>query len=329
MTLYIIRRVFFAILTIWAISVITFIIIQLPPGDYVTIYIAQLEQSGGVVGDEEAKALRDQYGVNQPFVVQYYKWVRAILQGNFGLAFEYQRPVVEVIGNRLWLTVALTFVSIMFTWILAIPIGIYSAVRQYSLGDYAFTFIGFIGLAVPNFLLAMILIYLGIAWFGTSVGGLFSAEYIDQPWNLARVLDLLSHLWLPSIVLAIAGTAQLIRVLRANLLDELRKPYVVTARAKGLSEWSLIRKYPLRVALNPLISTIGYLLPLIVSGSIIVSVVMNLPTMGPLLLKALLAQDMFLAGTIVLLIGIMTVVGTFISDLLLAWADPRIRLERM
>ncbi|MGQ4810173.1 Nickel transport system permease protein NikB [Candidatus Entotheonellaceae bacterium PAL068K] len=329
MTLYIIRRFFFAVLTIWAISVITFIIIQLPPGDYVTIYIAQLEETGGVVGDEEAEALRDQYGVNQPFIVQYYKWVRAILRGNFGLAFEYQRPVVEVIGNRLWLTVALTFVSIMFTWILAIPIGIYSAVRQYSLGDYAFTFIGFIGLAIPNFLLAMILIYLGIAWFGTSVGGLFSAEYIDQPWNLARVLDLLSHLWLPSIVLAIAGTAQLIRVLRANLLDELRKPYVVTARAKGLSEWSLIRKYPLRVALNPLISTIGYLLPLIVSGSIIVSVVMNLPTMGPLLLKALLAQDMFLAGTIVLLIGIMTVVGTFISDLLLAWVDPRIRLERM
>ncbi|ETX09105.1 ABC transporter permease [Candidatus Entotheonella palauensis] len=329
MAVYIARRFFFALLTIWAISVITFLIIQLPPGDYVTIYIAQLEATGGVVGDEEAKALREQYGVNQPFIVQYYKWVRSILRGNFGLAFEYQRPVSEVIGDRLWLTAALTFVSIMFTWILAIPIGIYSAVRQYSIGDYAFTFVGFIGLAIPNFLLAMILIYVGIVWFGSSVGGLFSAEYVDQPWNLARTLDLLSHLWLPSLVLAIAGTAQLIRVLRANLLDELRKPYVVTARAKGLSEWQVIFKYPLRVALNPLISTIGYLLPLIVSGSIIVSVVMNLPTMGPLLLKALLAQDMFLAGTIVLLIGIMTVIGTFISDLLLAWVDPRIRLENL
>lgn len=232
-----------------------------------------------------------------------------------------------MLGDRLALTAILTFTSIIFTWILAIPIGIYSAVKQYSVGDYVFTFVGFLGLGLPNFLLALVVLYVGFVAFDANVGGLFSPEYAAEPYTLAKILDLLNHLWLPSIVLAIAGTAQLIRVLRANLLDELRKPYVVTARAKGLDEWRVIMKYPLRVALNPLISTIGYLLPLIVSGSIIVSVVMSLPTVGPLLLKALLAQDMFLAGTIILMIGIMTVVGTLISDLLLAWIDPRIKLE--
>ena len=229
--------------------------------------------------------------------------------------------------TRLLLTAALTFTSIIFTWILAIPIGIYSAVKQYSVGDYTFTFIGFIGLGVPNFLLALVVLYAGFVWFGANVGGLFSPEMVDAPYGVAKVFDLLNHLWMPSLILAIAGTAQLIRVLRANLLDELRKPYVVTARAKGLSEWRVVLKYPFRVAMNPLISTIGYLLPLIVSGSIIVSVVMSLPTVGPLLLKALIAQDMFLAGTIILMIGLMTVVGTFISDIMLAWVDPRIRLE--
>ena len=243
------------------------------------------------------------------------------------MAFEYDRPVSEVIGDRLVLTVALTFTSIIFTWVLAIPIGLYSAVKQYSLGDYAFTFIGFIGLAVPNFLLALIVLYGGFVFFNANVGGLFSPEYELAPYSIGKVIDLLNHLWMPSIILAMAGTAQLIRVLRANLLDELRKPYVVTARAKGLSEWRVVFKYPLRVAMNPLISTIGYLLPLIVSGSIIVSVVMSLPTVGPLLLKALIAQDMFLAGTIIMMIGILTVIGTFISDILLAIVDPRIRIE--
>ena len=316
-----------ALLTVWAISLISFAIIQLPPGDYVTAYVAQLEAAGDFVSEDEAANLRAQYGLEQPFPVQYYKWVRQAANGNFGMAMEYRLPVIEVIGDRLALTAVLTFTSIIFTWILAVPIGIYSAVRQYSVGDYAFTFVGFMGLAIPNFLLALIVLYVGFVWFDASVGGLFSPDMIDQPYGFAKILDLLSHLWLPSIILAIAGTAQLIRVLRANLLDEIRKPYVVTARAKGLSEWRVILKYPFRVALNPLISTIGYLLPLIVSGSIIVSVVMSLPTVGPLLLKALIAQDMFLAGTIILLIGLMTVVGTFISDLLLAWVDPRIRLE--
>ena len=321
------KRLFFAFLTIWAVSVVSFAIIQLPPGDYVTAYVAQLISTGTQVTDEEAANLRDQYGLDRPFPVQYAKWVRQVANGNFGLSMEYQRPVTEVIGDRLFLTAALAFASIIFTWILAIPIGIYSAVKQYSTGDYVFTFIGFIGLAVPNFLLALVLLYFGFVFFGANIGGLFSPEYADAPYSLGKVIDLLNHLWLPSIVLAVAGTAQLVRVLRANLLDELRKPYVVTARAKGLSEWRVILKYPLRVALNPLMSTIGYLLPLLVSGSIIISVVMSLPTVGPMLLRSLLAQDMFLAGTIIFLIGIMTVIGTFISDLLLAWIDPRIRLE--
>ena len=321
------RRLVLALITTWAISVIAFAIIQLPPGDYVTAYIAQLEAQGDFVSEDEAVTLRAEYGLDQPFPVQYYKWMRQAVRGNFGVAMEYRRPVSDVIGDRLILTAALTFTSIIFTWILAIPIGIYSAVKQYSVGDYTFTFIGFIGLGVPNFLLALVVLYAGFVWFGANVGGLFSPEYVDAPYSVAKMLDLLNHLWMPSLILAIAGTAQLIRVLRANLLDELRKPYVVTARAKGLSEWRVVLKYPFRVAMNPLISTIGYLLPLIVSGSIIVSVVMSLPTVGPLLLKALIAQDMFLAGTIIMMIGLMTVVGTFISDILLAWVDPRIRLE--
>jgi peptide/nickel transport system permease protein len=325
--IYFVRRLILALVTVWAISVISFAIIQLPPGDFVTAYIAQLQSMGTIVSQAEGEAMRIEYGLDRPFWVQYYKWVQRIFKGDFGLAMEYRRPVMEVIGDRLALTAVLTFTSIMFTWILAIPIGIYSAVKQYSIGDYVFTFIGFLGLALPNFLLALVVLYIGFVVFSANVGGLFSPEFVDAPYNFAKIMDLLNHLWLPSIILAVAGTAQLIRVLRANLLDELRKPYVVTARAKGLSEWRVIMKYPLRVALNPLISTIGYLLPLIVSGSIIVSVVMSLPTVGPLLLKALLAQDMFLAGTIILMIGIMTVIGTLISDLLLAWIDPRIKLE--
>ena len=327
MLAFLARRLILALITVWAISLITFAIIQLPPGDYVSAYIAQLETQGDVVSEEEAIAIRAEYGLEQPIPVQYLKWMNQAFQGNFGVAMEYRRPVLDVIGDRLALTAALTFTSIIFTWILVIPIGIYSAMRQYSIGDYTFTFIGFVGLGVPNFLLALVVLYAGFVWFGASVGGLFSPEMVDAPYSFAKIVDLLNHLWMPSLILAVAGTAQLIRVLRANLLDELRKPYVITARAKGLSEWRVVMKYPFRVALNPLISTIGYLLPLIVSGSIIVSVVMSLPTVGPLLLKALIAQDMFLAGTIILLIGVMTVVGTFISDLLLAWIDPRIRLE--
>lgn len=327
MLAYIVRRLLIAIGTVWLISVVAFTIIQLPPGDYVTSYIAQLMATGSMVTQEEAENLRAQYGLDQPMYVQYLKWVWLVLHGNFGVSMEWKRPVTEVIGDRLLLTALLALTAVVFTWILAIPIGIYSAVRQYSLGDYVCTCVGFIGLAVPNFLLALVIMYLAFKYFGASVGGLFSPEYVDAPWSWARLVDFLKHLWLPAIILSTAGTAQLIRILRANLLDELRKPYVITARAKGLSELKAILKYPVRVALNPFISTVGYTLPFLVSGSIIVSIVLSLPTVGPLLLKALVAQDMFLAGTIVLLLGVMTVLGTLISDILLVWIDPRIRLE--
>jgi len=324
---YLARRLMLALLTIVAVSMISFAIIQLPPGDYVDAYIAQMVTMGTVVSMEEAANLRAQYGLDQPIYVQYVKWMAQVVRGNYGMSMEWQRPVGEVVGDRLWLTMAVSVAAVIFTWALALPIGIYSAVRQYSIGDYIFTFIGFIGLAVPGFLLALILMYFGFTLFNANIGGLFSPEYSDAPWSLAKVGDLLAHLPLPAIILGLAGTAQLIRIMRANLLDELRKPYVVTARARGLSEAKVILKYPVRVALNPFASTIGYLFPYIVSGSIIVSLVLSLPTVGPLLLKALIAQDMFLAGTIVLLLGVMTVIGTLISDLLLMWIDPRIRLE--
>ena len=259
--------------------------------------------------------------------IQYLRWMRMVLRGNFGMALEWQRPVSEVIGDRLWLTMVVSVAAIILTWGLALPIGVYSAVRQYSVGDYVATFIGFIGLAVPSFLLALVLMYIGFKYFNASIGGLFSDEFVEAPWGLAKAWDLAKHLPLPALILGLAGTAQLIRIMRANLLDELRKPYVMTARARGVSERRVILKYPVRVALNPFASTVGYLLPYVVSGSIIVSLVLSLPTVGPLLLRALVAQDMFLAGTIVLLLGVMTVVGTFLSDLLLLWIDPRIRME--
>ena len=327
MLAYIGRRALLAVFTVWAISMLSFAIIQLPPGDYVTSYIAQMASMGSVVTDEEAQNLRIQYGLGQPIYIQYLKWMKLVVQGNFGMSMEWRRPVTEVIGDRLWLTVVVSVAALLLTWVLALPIGIYSAVRQYSVADYVATFIGFIGLAVPNFLLALVILYFGFILFNANVGGLFTPELQDAPWSLAKVWDLLKHLPVPALILGLAGTAQQIRIMRANLLDELRKPYVVTARSKGLPESTVILKYPVRVALNPFASTIGYTLPYIVSGSIIVSIVLGLPTVGPLLLKALIAQDMFLAGTIVLLLGVMTVIGTLISDILLVWIDPRIRIE--
>jgi peptide/nickel transport system permease protein len=325
MIAYIARRLLIAIATIWAISAVAYAIIQLPPGDFVDAYIANLSASGSLVSAQQAEAMREQYGLNQPIWVQYWKWISRVAQGDFGVSLEWNRPVTEVIGDRLWLTIVISVAAIILTWGIALPIGIYSAVRQYSIADYIFTFVGFVGLAVPNFLLALIIMYLGFRFFNTSVGGLFSAEFELAPWSWARVWDMTKHLPLPALILALAGTAQLIRIMRANLLDELRRPYVTTARARGLPEWRVIVKYPVRAALNPFASTIGYLLPFVVSGSIVVSLVLSLPTVGPLLLRALLAQDMFLAGAIVLLLGVMTVIGTFLSDLMLMWIDPRIR----
>lgn len=324
---YLTRRLFAGILTIWAASVLSFLVIQLPPGDYVTAYIANLQAMGTMVRAEEAEALRQQYGLDQPVYVQYAKWMGLMLRGNFGMAMEYNRPVREVIGDRLLLTMVVSVAAVIFIWGLALPLGIYSAVRQYSIGDYIATFVAFAGVAIPNFMLALVILYVGFKYFGLqNIGGLFSEQYLQAPWSLARLWDMIKHLPLPAVILGLGGMAELIRIMRANLLDELRRPYVVTARAKGLAEYRVILKYPVRAALNPFASTIGYIFPFIVSGSIIVSLVLSLPTVGPLLYRALIAQDLFLAGTILLLLAVMTVIGTLISDLILMWIDPRIRL---
>ncbi len=327
MIAYTVRRLLLALVTIWAISMLSFVIIQLPPGDFVDAYIARLSASGSAVSLEEAQTLRKLYGLDRPIYVQYAKWVGRVAEGNFGDSMEWMRPVTEVIGDRLWLTMIVSVAAIVLTYGIALPIGVYSAVRQYSIGDHIFTFFGFIGIAVPNFLLALILMYFSFKLFDANVGGLFSAENQLAPWSWAKLVDMLKHLPLPAVVLAVGGTAQLIRIMRANLLDELRKPYVVTARAKGLTEMRVIMKYPVRAALNPFASSVAYLFPYVVSGSIIVSLVLSLPTVGPLLLTSLIAQDMFLAGTIVLMLGVMTVIGTFLSDLVLMWIDPRIRFQ--
>src|SRR6266404_7873857 len=327
MLIYLARRLVLALVTCVAISVLTFVIIRLPPGDFVDAYIANLAVGGSTVSADQATAIRHEYGLDRPIVVQYALWMGRVIQGDFGVSMMWRRPVTEVIGDRLWLTMAVSIAALFLTWTIALPIGIYSAVRQYSIGDYVATTLGFVGLAVPNFLLALILMYLGFRYLGLSVGGLFTPEYAQAEWSWGKLWDLMVHIPLPASVLALAGTAQLIRIMRANLLDELRKPYVVTARAKGLAETHVVLKYPVRAALKPFASSSAYLFPYLVSGSIVVSLVLGLPTVGPLLLQALVAQDMFLAGTIVLLLGVLTVIGTLISDLLLMWIEPRIRLQ--
>ena len=329
MIAYLTRRVVLAAITIWAITAVTFIILKLPPVDFVDAYVAQASSTGSSISAAEADALRAAYGLNESYLVQYTKWLRLVASGDFGRSFEYGRPVTEVIGDRLWLTVLLSLGAIVVTWTMALPIGIYSAVRQYSWGDYIFTFVGFIGLAVPSFLLALIVMYFGLRLFNMSVGGLFSSDFALAPWSWAKLWDLMKHLPVPMLILALPGIAQLVRIMRANLLDELRRPYVMTARARGLAERKVIMKYPVRAAMNPFASTIGYLLPYTVSGSIIISIVLSLPTVGPLLLRSLIAQDMLLASTIILMLGIMTVIGTLLSDLLLMWIDPRIRLGQL
>jgi peptide/nickel transport system permease protein len=324
---FIARRILYMIPTVIMVSIVTFIIIQLPPGDYLDTLAAELSDSGGL-STGTMEALRNQYGLGQPVYVQYWKWISGILlRGDFGLSFEKNLPVGDLIWDRLGWTFAISLLTLGFIWITALPIGIYSAVRKYSVGDYAATFFGFIGLAVPNFLLALVMMYVAFKYFGQSVGGLVSPEYINAPWTGAKFVDLLKHIWMPIVVVGTSGAAALIRIMRANLLDELYRPYVVTARAKGMSEFQLLMRYPVRVALNPFISTIGWILPTLVSGEIIVAVVMNLPTTGPMLLRALLVQDMYLAGSLILIVSLLTVLGTLISDLLLAWIDPRIRYQ--
>jgi len=323
---YLLRRLFIMVPTLLLISMLVFAIIQAPPGDYLTTYINELQSQGEAVDQSKIEFLRHQYGLDRSIVEQYLLWIGNLVQGDLGYSFEYNLPVNEVVGDRLWLTMIVSAATIVFIWLMSFPIGIYSAVRQYSLGDYTLTFIGFLGLATPSFLLALVLLYFANVYFGTSIGGLMDPEYIDQPWSWGKVASVLEHLWVPVIVIGTSGTAGMIRRLRANLLDELQKQYVVTGRAKGLSPGKLLWKYPLRMALNPFIADIGSLLPEVVSGAVIVSVVLSLPTTGPMLLDALRSQDMYLAGSFLMFLALLTVIGMFLSDLALAMLDPRIRL---
>ena len=324
---YIARRLLLFVPTLLLVSLVVFWLIQLPPGDYVSSVIAVLEQGGQQVDEQTILALKNQYGVDQPFFEQYVRWIgKIVLHGDFGYSLAWNQPVVDLMRERLLWTVAVSLCTLVFTWVVAFPIGIYSATHQYSIPDYIATFIGFVGRGVPDFMLALILIWVGFSLFGVNVGGLFSREYQQAPWSLSKVLDLLKHLWVPLVVLGTSGTAGLIRILRANLLDELHKPYVMAARAKGMKYRKLIWKYPVRIAINPFVSSIGYMLPALVSGSAIVSIVLALPTTGPLLLGALQNQDMYLAGSFLLMLSSLTVLGTLISDILLAWVDPRVRL---
>jgi peptide/nickel transport system permease protein len=327
MTRYVLKRLVLLPALLFMFSVAVFALVQAPPGDFLTTYVATLASSGSSINAEQVEALRREYGLDRPVWIQYLRWIENLAKGNLGLSLEYQRPNAELIGERLVLTMVLALLSFVFTWVVAIPAGIYSAMHPRSVVDYLLTVVNYVGVATPNFMLALVLMWGAFAYFGMSVTGLFSPEFVDARWSVARVLDLLSHVWLPAVVLGVAGTARLTRVMRANLLDELNKPYVTTARAKGLSEWRLVVRYPARLALNPLVSTIGWYLPALFSGSLIVATVMNLPNIGPLLLRALINQDMYLAGSILLIYCFLTIVGTLISDILLAWLDPRIRLE--
>lgn len=323
---YIGNRVLQLIPLLFAISIIVFFIIQLPPGDFLETYIQQLELSGTAVDEGTILNLQKQYGLDEPFIMQYLIWMKnMLLEGDLGRSFQWNLPVSEVLGDRLLLTMVISVISLIFVWIVAIPIGIYSATHQYSILDYVFTFIGFIGLAVPGFLIALLILYVIFVNTGVSVTGLFSPEYVDAPWSMAKVLDMLPRLVLPVVLIGMSGTAGLIRVMRGMLLDELSKQYVITARAKGVEEGKLLYKYPVRMAINPLISTIGWTLPALISGEAIVSIVLNTPTTGPILLRALMFQDMYLAGSFLLILSVLTVLGTLLSDILLAWLDPRIR----
>lgn len=324
---YLLRRVLTMMVTLAVISVLVFIVIKLPPGDFLTTYIEDLKAQGENVDQARIDFLRERYGLDQPSYVQYWNWVSGLVRGDLGWSFEYDQPVSQVVGDRLFLTLLLKFATVFFVYIVAFPIGVYSATHQYSWGDHSLTFLGFLGIATPNFLLALILLYLANVWFGTSIGGLMHPQYLDQPWSWGKAMSVLEHLWVPVFVIGITGTAGMIRRLRANLLDEINKQYVTTARAKGLPERRLLLKYPMRVALNPFIADIGSLLPQLVSGAVIVSVVMSLPTTGPMLLSSLQSQDMYLAGSFLMFLAALTVFGMFLSDVALALLDPRIRLE--
>lgn len=326
MLTYVTRRLGWSLLTIWLISLVCFLIIQAPPGDFVSVLMANMEADGRRLTAQQVEVLREQYNLDHPWYSQYWAWIWGIVsQGDFGYSFRWNRPATEVIMEHLPFTLLLAGGSMLLTWIIAFVIGVYTAVKRHSAGDYAATFIGFIGLSVPNFVLALVFMYVAFRYFDMSVGGLFSPEYVEADWSLARVADLLQNLAVPALIIATAGTAGLIRITRANLSDELAQPYVVAARARGQREGVLTLRYPVRAAMNPFISTVGYAIPSVISGEVIVSSVLSLPTTGPVLLSALRNQDMYLAGSFLLILGVLTVVGTVISDLILAWADPRVR----
>lgn len=326
---YILRRILILIPTLWLISVICFVVIQLPPGDYLTTVQAQLaEQGDSSLAAQEMERLRARYGLDESVWVQYWMWISNIVfHGDFGESFDYGRPVADLLAERLPLTMLLSVLTLLFIWAVSFPIGVYSATKQYSVGDYTFTFLGYLGLAVPNFLIALVLMWISLTYFGQSVGGLYSPEYRDAPWSIGKALDLLAHLWIPIVIWGTAGTAGNIRILRANLLDELRKPYVVAARARGVPRRWLTIKYPVRVAMNPFFSTIGWILPGLIAADAITSQVLNLNTTGPMMLRALMAQDMYLAGSVLLISAVLVVIGTLVSDIALAWLDPRVRLR--
>jgi peptide/nickel transport system permease protein len=328
MLLYVLKRLAAMVPTMIVISIVSFVIIQLPPGDFLTTLVAKMSEQGESVDSATLEALRLRYGLDEPWYVQYWKWISGIvLRGDFGQSFEWNRPVADLMWERMGMTAVVSLATLVFVWGVALPIGIYVAVRPYSLGDNAFTGLAFLGLAMPNFLFALLIMYVGSRVFGMSVGGLFSEDYQDATWSLGKLADFLGHLWVPVLVLGLDGIARMIRIMRANLLDELNKPYVEMARAKGLSEGRLLLKYPVRVALNPFVSTLGWELPTLVSGTVVVAIVLSLPLSGPLLLSALFAQDMYLAGSFILVMSLLTLVGTLISDLLLAWLDPRVRYQ--
>ena len=323
---YIVRRFLYMLLLLFFGSMVSFLIITLPPGDYLSYYVDRVSMSGASVSEEDLAGLRSFYGLDQPVYIQYFKWLSRVLQGDLGRSFAWNnRQVSELIGERLPMTIVVAFGSLIVTYVIAIPIGVYSAVKQYSIPDYLATFFGFIGLSVPPFLLALVVMMYANSTFGISIGGLYSPEYDNAPWSVGKLMDLLAHLPVPLIVIGLGGTAHLIRTMRATLLDELRKPYVQTARAKGVEEWELLRTYPVRVALVPIAATVGWALPAIFSGSVIVGIVLNLPTIGPLLYSALTTEDMFLAASTVMISMALTLVGTFLSDILLAILDPRIQ----
>jgi len=328
MLAYIVQRVLLIIPMLIAISILSFAVIQLPPGDFLTSYVAQLRQEGDEVDEAELESLRQRYGLGQPAYVQYFKWIYGVLvKGDWGQSFEWQKPVSELIWERLGLTMALSMGALLVGWFIAIPVGVYSATHQYSWLDYLMTTFSFIGLGTPGFLLALIVLFLAQSWLGMNVGGLFSDDYVLEPWSWPKIVDMLKHIWVPMLIVAVNGTAGNIRITRANLLDELNKPYVETARAKGVRERALIWKYPVRVALNPFFSTVGWSLASLVSGTTLVAMVLSLQTTGPLLLRSLTSQDMYLAGSFLFLLSTLTVIGTLLSDILLAVVDPRIRLE--